>query len=254
MVIDSGSNRYNRSNSSPQIKLEQNISERYGSRDFRTLITTSGMQAVYASIYSVTTVSTISKVNLIHAHELYCDVPRLFRHFTVVDVNSTSFTLHEFTVGEDMVQLFSKRFQGQDNILYFESCSNPNGHIFNFDVIPKLRELSKTLIVVVDNTWLSSCIFNPFSYGADIVVTSLTKYYGASSAICGAAVFRHKPLYEAAEMHLRFTGVHVSPYNASLILKNIEIVPKLYLNNYNSGEISGHARYIQFMSSIVASR
>ncbi|EGC38515.1 hypothetical protein DICPUDRAFT_148802 [Dictyostelium purpureum] len=41
------------------------------------------------------------------------------------------------------------------NIMFSESASNPNGNIFPFDILPKLKQLSKKLIVVVDNTWLT---------------------------------------------------------------------------------------------------
>ena len=43
---------------------------------------------------------------------------------------------------------------------------------------------------MVDNTWLTSSVFNPFDFDIDIVVTSLSKYYSAGSCIGGAIIYK----------------------------------------------------------------
>lgn len=73
--------------------------------------------------------------------------------------------------------------------------------------------MHKNLFVVVDNTWLSHIILNPFDYGADIVVTSLTKYYSAGKCIAGAIMAR-------CGIYLDIVN-HVSPINCQIVLDNI---------------------------------
>ena len=72
-------------------------------------------------------------------------------------------------------------------VLFVESCSNPNGHLFNFDQLAALKKKVPRLTVCVDNTWLTSALLNPFQWPeVDYVVCSLTKYYGAGrSGIAG---------------------------------------------------------------------
>lgn len=215
MVIDSQSNKYNRSNSTAQIALEKKMSVLYATP--HVLITPSGMNAIYLAIHAVTSRPNVAKrLNLFYAQELYCDTHRLFWHMSAMDVNGTTIVPHDFNTAT------TPQLPNEDNILYFETCSNPNGHIFDFSMMPQLRAMSRSLIVVVDNTWVSSYAFNPLQHDADVVVTSLTKYYGAGSAIAGAAMFRDKTLLDLAELHSRVTGIHVSPFNVTRILANID--------------------------------
>ena len=60
-----------------------------------------------------------------------------------------------------------------NNIIFIESASNPNGDIFDYSIIPKLRKICKTLTIIVDNTWLTHVIYNPLNNNADIVVAML---------------------------------------------------------------------------------
>ena len=100
-----------------------------------------------------------------------------------------------------------------DNVLFIESCSNHNSKIFDYNVIPRLRELSKSLIVIIDNTWRTHLIFNLFDYYADIIVMSLTKYYSGGTTIMGACIFNEttKNIYDIAVKKNCYEGVHISP-------------------------------------------
>jgi cystathionine beta-lyase/cystathionine gamma-synthase len=105
-----------------------------------------------------------------------------------------------------------KELQGQTNILLIESCSNPTGKIIDFSIIPSLVELSKEMYFIVDNTWVSSILFNPLDYGADLVVTSLTKYYSGGHCISGAVIGKGQ-LMKNIYQHAKITGNHISlPY------------------------------------------
>jgi cystathionine beta-lyase/cystathionine gamma-synthase len=52
--------------------------------------------------------------------------------------------------------------------------------------------------VIVDNTWLTGVIFNPLKHHADVSLASLTKYYGAGTAIAGAIVFKEFKYFSEA--------------------------------------------------------
>lgn len=218
LVIDPMSGKYSRSNSSELIKLTEKIGKCYKCKN--TLIVTSGMNAIHTSILSIMMSKSWKSFNLVYGSELYCDTPRLFRF---ISEQFVKLNLYECDVtNDDILRCFKTKINNQDNVLFIESCSNPNGNIFDFDQLKELRKLSKSLIVIIDNTWLSSAIFNPFDVGADIVVTSLTKYYSAGNAIGGAIMFRDENLYKTAESHNRITGVHISPHNAKIISNNVD--------------------------------
>lgn len=185
----------------------------------KTLLATSGMNSINITLNTILTNNKVD--NLIYGNELYCDTPRLIKYLKpVFNYNSQEI---DVTDTEYIIDLFKTKFKMQTNILFIESCSNPSGFIFDMKIIKKLQNLSKKLFVIVDNTWLSSAIYNPLDYGADIVITSLTKYYSAGSHIGGAIITRdkiHNKLYE----YIRFTGIHVSPLQCKIIAQNIDTI------------------------------
>jgi len=92
--------------------------------------------------------------------------------------------------------------------------------MFDFSAIDSLKKFSPDCIFIVDNTWLSSALFNPFSHGADYVVVSLTKYYSGGTCIGGCVLGtdqRMKPVIKYATM----TGVHYSPVQCETILASL---------------------------------
>jgi len=190
-------------------------------------LTSSGMSSISAVFHGIFTHTKFAKKNLVYSNELYCDSPRLFEYFrTSYDTLST--VTIDVNNPTEVVKLFSSSaLHGRDNILFIESCSNPNGFVFDFSIIPQLRKLSKDLLVIVDNTWLTDAVFNPFTVcDVDIVLTSLTKYYGGGTAIAGAIITSTSipTLSEAIFNWLRITGQHVSPHNCKLIASNVHTV------------------------------
>jgi len=163
------------------------------------------------------------KLNIIYGSELYTDTPRLIKFVAEMRGNISLFEI-DVTDDASILKLFENELRNNANVLFTESCSNPNGYMLNPDIIPNLRKLSSDLIYIVDNTWLTSAIYNPFEHYADYVITSLSKYYGSGSAMAGA-ILTNKNI-ENIYQWISFNGLHVSPYNAKLILENIDSIDK----------------------------
>jgi cystathionine beta-lyase/cystathionine gamma-synthase len=220
LVIDPVTNHYSRSTFTTQRELIAKLARLYDLE--HVLVTNSGMHAIYTSLQTYLIQNEWNTFNLIMADELYCDTKRLPTHIKhkMTNINVTTFDTKNPRSLLDLFKLPTIR--GKRNVLFVESCSNPNGFVFDFSIIPELRSLSSSLFVIVDNTWLTSEIFNPFNHDVNVVVSSLTKYYSAGTAIAGFVIFRSKALYDIAEEHLRFTGCHMSPYDLSIISANID--------------------------------
>ena len=163
---------YNRSSSSSSKKLETILSEKYNVDS--CVVVPSGMAAINSVLQSIILNGSDNPINIVYSSELYCDTQTLIKY---IEKLVSSCIKVDVTKPNDIVALFRKQINDQVNILFFETCSNPNGYIFDFSIIEKLKQYSKTFYVIVDNTWLTDKIFNPFEHGATIVVTSLTKYY-----------------------------------------------------------------------------
>ena len=178
-----------------------------------TLVATSGMHAITIAIE--TAVSKFNGCNLIFGNELYCDSTSSLT--SRKDVNLFPVDVTDM----DAICVLFEQLDGQNNILFIESCSNPSGHIFDFRMISEFRRLSKSLLVIVDNTWLTHVVLNPFEFDVDVVVASLTKYYSAGTIIAGVCLFhdKHKDLFAHACSMMRW--IHISGYDCTLINHNL---------------------------------
>lgn len=106
-------------------------------------------------------------------------------------------------------------------LIFVESCSNPHGRLPDFERLSALRDRTDECYLVVDNTWLSAAVLNPFRCGADLVVLSLTKYYSGGGAIMGAVLSQRCVLFLHIADWITDTGQHVSPYDCQRVLERL---------------------------------
>ena len=72
--------------------------------------------------------------------------------------------------------------------IFIESISNPNAVLVDIEAIAKVAH-KHDIPLIVDNTFATPYLFNPISYGADVVVYSATKALnGHGNAIAGLIV------------------------------------------------------------------
>lgn len=104
-----------------------------------------------------------------------------------------------------------------------ETCSNPHGKMFPFQEFTELKSKYR-LILLLDNTWLSHVIFNPFKHDAELVISSMTKYYSGGRVMGGFIIGKNDYLTNI-KYYSKVKGNHVSPYDAGLLL---EMLSSLY--------------------------
>ncbi|KAH8851398.1 Cystathionine gamma-lyase [Schistosoma japonicum] len=149
------------------------------------------------------------------------------------------------------LKLFQQTLQKTTRLVLMETPSNPLMRLVDISAIASItHEFNKEIIVVVDNTFMSSYFQNecdevwyllahrkvvmaipsrtrPLDHGANVVLHSLTKYMnGHSDVIMGALVTRNEP-----ELHnqLRFiqfaAGAVPSPFDCMLCLRGLRTLP-----------------------------
>ena len=216
-----GNSFYNRSQHFYAQKVCSSLSSIYG--DKKVVLLPSGMASIATVFHVINMDANWSKFNIVYGNELYCDTPRTINY---MNQHYTQCNLHKIDVANDdeVNSVFRNKInKNLPTVLYIESCSNPSGYVFNFDLINEIRANVKKLTVVVDNTWLSGAVFNPFDFDIDFVVTSLTKYYSAGACIGGALIGKSEnKLMDYASEWVRVMGFHVSPFNCRLIFDNIK--------------------------------
>lgn len=215
-LIFDENNRYGRSISPAYSELCRKLSDRYKGTAY---VTSSGMNAI-STLLRVLLDNADSTCHIVYADELYSDLPRLLQYLS----KASRSTLHEVRITDtSSVQKLLTSLKDEKVILYFETCSNPHGMIFDFEIIKSLKAENPQLVVVVDNTWVSSVCFNPLDWYADFVVSSLTKYYSNSKSLGGVIVSRNSTINDVGK-YIRFHGLHVSPHNCKVISDNLDTI------------------------------
>ena len=78
------------------------------------------------------------------------------------------------------------------------------------------------MLVVVDNTFMTSYLQRPLELGADIVVYSATKYYGGHSDIlAGLILLNDEALYERFRFLRNTLGGILSPFDSFLLMRGM---------------------------------
>lgn len=112
----------------------------------------------------------------------------------------------------------------QDNTkaIYIETPTNP---MMNVSDIAKIADVAKrhSLLLIVDNTFLSPYFQNPLKLGADIVIHSGTKFLGGhNDTLAGFIVTNNPAIQEKLRFLIKTTGAGLAPFDSWLILRGIK--------------------------------
>lgn len=218
-----GGSYYCRLSSSNQKLLESKLASNYHAKQCH--IVSSGLAAISTIMFGLHLKHKNDHVNLIYSKELYSDTPDVFTAFKQFYFTGATTTRFDPT-GADLVDVFSG-YMNQINILCFESCSNPHGYIMDLSLIDKLRSMSSTLYVIIDNTWLTDVVFNPINYAnIDFVAISLTKYYSAGNLISGAILSFNDCLDDYISFWMEIAGPSVCSDTCGEINQLMDSMPE----------------------------
>ena len=219
---NNGSISYNRYVHPSMLSLIEEFKNLYSNYP---VIYPSGVCAIDSSIQCLMIENEWKPVHLIYGSELYCDSPRAFKYLEKMFPLLVKLHKVDITDEEQIKNLVKECSSTEERIFfYFETCSNPNGHIFNFELLQELKNITSNMRVIVDNTWITSALFNPFQFiEVDVVVNSLTKYYGGgNSGILGISISRTEELGNILFDYARIKGLHVSPIYCEAVLENMK--------------------------------
>jgi len=99
-------------------------------------------------------------------------------------------------------------------LVYFETVSNPMLIVADCKNIIKEAK-NRGIIVIIDNTFPTTYLFNPLEFGADMVVESATKYLSGHGDITAGVLFGNSPeLLNSAIEYRKWAGHMISPDDA----------------------------------------
>ena len=119
------------------------------------------------------------------------------------------------------------RQAGRVAAVYIETPANPTNGLVD---IAEARRIAESLAdangrrppVIVDNTMLGPLYCTPLAHGADIVVTSLTKYVGGHSDLIGGGASGAKAMLAPVRRMRSTLGTMCDPHTAWLLMRSLE--------------------------------
>lgn len=107
-------------------------------------------------------------------------------------------------------------------LVWLETPTNPRLIVSDIQAVANLAH-AKGALVVVDNTFATPVLQQPFALGADIVVHSVTKYLaGHSDLIQGAALARDAAIFEPIKFLQNAIGAVPAPLDCWLTLRGLK--------------------------------
>jgi len=107
-------------------------------------------------------------------------------------------------------------------VVYIETPGNPTLVISDIEGVSRIAHEAGAL-VIVGNTFMSPILQQPFRWGADVVLHSLTKFLnGHADVVGGAMVVKDESAYKAMRKTLNQLGGVLSPFEAFLVHRGIK--------------------------------
>jgi cystathionine beta-lyase/cystathionine gamma-synthase len=148
--------------------------------------------------------------HLISSRWIYGGTQRLF------DEELARFGIGITYVSPDEPRLWRKSVRKETRAIFVETPTNPLIRVVDLQPILKIAK-EFGLALLVDGTFASPINFRPLEHGADVVITSATKYLnGHSDAIAGAVAGSASFVDEVSRL-MRLWGQAIDPFAAWLL-------------------------------------
>ncbi len=119
-------------------------------------------------------------------------------------------------VAPDQVRLWRKSVRKSTRAIFVETPTNPLMRVIDLGPISYLAE-EHGLALLVDATFASPVNFRPLEHGADVVITSATKYLNGHSDVIAGAVAGTASFVEEVNRLMRLWGQAIDPHAAWLV-------------------------------------
>lgn len=154
--------------------------------------------------------------HIIASDDLYGGSYRLFQGISVK--NGIAF---DFTDTSDLSAI-EKLLKPETKAVFIETPTNPLMQVTDIRAVAELLS-GKSILLIVDNTFLTPYLMNPLTLGADIVVHSGTKYLGGhNDTLAGFLVVKDSALSERLRFIYKTTGACLSPFDSWLLIRGIK--------------------------------
>ncbi|UOR10419.1 trans-sulfuration enzyme family protein [Halobacillus amylolyticus] len=171
----------------------------------------SGTSAILAGILSVVQAGD----HIVAAEDLYGGTHHL------ITKELTSFGFEVSIVSFADKKKVEEAIQPNTKLLYTESVSNPFLRVEDLEGLVSLAK-EHDLYTMVDNTFATPYLLQPYKKGIDIVVHSATKYIGGHSDVTSGIVVGNEELMAKAKQKVSALGANLSAFEAWLTQRGVK--------------------------------
>jgi len=171
----------------------------------------SGLGAITAGILSVAKAGS----HIVAASDLYGGTVDLLQN-----------ELKEFDIEVSLVDFSDHKkveqaIQENTVLLYSESETNP---LLRVEDLESLVHIAKNhnLVTMVDNTFATPYLLQPYTLGVDLIVHSATKYIGGHSDVTAGVVVGAEEFINKVERKITALGANLAPFEAWLAIRGIK--------------------------------
>ncbi len=112
-------------------------------------------------------------------------------------------------------------------LIMLGSPANPTAALVDIALVRRVAEeigakQGRRPLISVDNTFLGPLLQSPLAHGADLTLTSLTKYCGGHSDLLAGSVSGDRLLIARRKALRTVLGNHMEPFTAWLLLRSLE--------------------------------
>ena len=248
--------------------LEKRVALLEGAPELGGLGLASGTSAVFYSVINLAQAGD----NIVSARNLYGGT------YTQFDSILPALGITVKFVDSNDPDNFARAIDARTRALFCETVSNPALEVTDLQAVTRIAH-AQGLPVIVDATFSTPYLTRPLAHGADIVVHSLTKWFGGHGTGIGGVVVDsgqfnwaagHHPLYTTPDMSyhglrwgidlpdplrplayilrmrtvpLRNLGACLSPDNSWMFLQGIETLPlRMERHCANAREVAGYLK------------
>ncbi|MEW6196024.1 MAG: aminotransferase class I/II-fold pyridoxal phosphate-dependent enzyme [Bacteroidota bacterium] len=141
---------------------------------------------------------------------------------TLLHTVLSKFNIESTFVDTDVAEEIERAIKPNTKIIYVESPANPVIAITDLEAAAKLSHRNNALFIV-DNTFMSPALQNPFKFGADVVLHSMTKFLnGHADVVAGIVVVKDEEMYSKMRRTLNQLGGVIDPFNSFLVHRGLK--------------------------------
>ena len=196
--------------------------------EYATLIFSSGMASIS------TTIGSLLKTG----DHVICNRNIYGETFDVFGKMMANFGIESTLVNMDNFDEIAAAVKPNTKMIYAEVCANPTMNLIDIPAVAKLAHDNGALLMM-DNTFTTAASIRPLEFGADIVISSMTKFMnGHSDAILGCMTAKKEIIETVRPMRMLF-GTPADPFPCWQMIRGLETFHlRLEKQMYNSAKLA----------------